>query len=245
MQDMILEVDKWVAPGSYLAILAEFPDIPSRMEELEDADLYIDDPETGLQNVELEMMVGNPILRDDLEAAEMKQYDAVMILTEEREGIPGLQSDSRSMVTMLLCRDIQKKSGAGNNRMPGKMPTLIAEILDNRTADLVALAACNDFMVSNLLVSQGLGQMSQEINIHPLLEDLFSPDGNEMHIKDINKYAHEGESLSFWEVINRARRRCEVAMGYERKGELVLNPPNKEEKINWQTGDRIVVLSEE
>ena len=187
MQDMILEVDKWVNPGSYLAILAEAPSLADRKSELENADLFVDDPETGLKNIELDQMLGNPILRplseplnpnpiqrpktlspnpnwiyrDDLIAANLKDYDAVMILTEDRDGIPGLQSDSRSMVTMLLCRDIQQKEGATNSKT-GEMPVLIAEILDQRTAELVALASCNDFMVSNLLISQGLGQMSQE-----------------------------------------------------------------------------------
>jgi len=250
MQDMIMEVDKWVAPGSYLAILAEAPDIPARHAELENADLFIDDPENGLQNVELEMMLGNPILRDDLIAVEMDQFDSVMILTEDREGIEGLQSDSRSMVTMLLCRDIQKKMGA-TNKKTGEMPILIAEILDPRTSDLVALAACNDFMVSNLLVSQALGQMSQEKDVHPLLNSLFCPDGMEMHIKAANRFAHEGEELTFWEITNRARRRLEIAMGYERMDptegipKIVLNPPDKEEKLVWRTGDRIVVLSED
>jgi len=206
MQDMIFEVDKWVAEGSFLAILAEAPDIPDRYDELANADLIVDDPELGLKNCRLEMMVGNPILRGDLMDAELKQYDSVMILTEERDGVPGLQSDSRSMVTMLLCRDIQRKEEA-RHIMSGEMPTLIAEILDPRTADLVALASCNDHMVSNLMVSEGLGQMSQEIDIHPLLEHLFSPEGNEMHIKNVNLYAHEGEYLSFWEIMNRARQR--------------------------------------
>ena len=249
MQDMITEVDKWVNPGSYLAILAEAPSLAERKAELENADLFIEDPESGLKNVELEQMLGNPILRDDLVAANLKDYDAVMILTEDRDGVPGLQSDSRTMVTMLLCRDIQQKMGATNVKT-GEMPVLIAEILDQRTAELVALASANDFMVSNLLVSQGLGQMSQEIDVHPLLEDLFSPEGMEMHIKPVGRYAHEGEHLSFWEIINRARRHCEIAMGYERKGPegdyvISLNPVKKEEKIVWRLGDRIVVLSDE
>lgn len=248
MQDMIYEVDKWVAEDSQLAVLAEAPDIQSRYDELADAELVVEDPVKGLKNCTLEMMVGNPILRGDLLDADLPQYDAVMILTEERDGTPGLQSDSRTMVTMLLCRDIQRKEGAAHVQT-GEQPTLIAEILDPRTADLVALAACNDHMVSNLMVSEGLGQMSQEIDIHPLLEDLFSPEGNEMHIKDIKFFAHQGEYLSFWEIMNRARQRCEIALGYERdedgERQIVLNPADKTEKICWTKGDRIVVLSED
>lgn len=226
------------------------PDVETRLQELLDNDLDVEDEVNGLKNVELEMRVGCPILRDELMEADMEKYDAVLILTEERQGFSGLESDSRSMVTMLLARDIQKKHDS-KHVSTGQQPVLIAEILDPRTAELVALAACNDHMVSNELVSQGLGQMSQEIDIQPLLDDLFSPDGNEMHIKDICLYANEGEFLTFWEILNRARQRLEVAMGYERfdaeAGErnITLNPPNKDEKICWQKGDRVVVLSED
>merc|ERR1712167_529948 len=118
-----------------------------------------------------------------------------MGLTAEAEGKEGITSDSRSMVTMLLARDCQRQLDTAG--IIGRNPVLICEILDPRTADLVSIAAANDHMVSNRMVSEALGQMSQEINIHPLVEELFSPDGSEMHIKGIELYAHPGESLSF------------------------------------------------
>jgi len=253
MQDMIFEVDKWVSEGSTLAILAEQPSVEDRYAELADADCT---PSQDLTNVCLEMMVGNPIIRADLVATELHVYDAVLILTEDREGIPGLCSDSRSMVTMLLVRDEQNKYFM-EERIK-KLPVMIAEILDPRTAQLLELASADDSMVSNEFISMALGQMAMEKDIRILVEDLFNPEGNEMHIKGVHLFANPGEELSFWEMMNRARQRVEIALGYElavtnpdklrdgvEEGTLILNPPNKSDKITWMPNDRIIVLSED
>jgi len=254
MHEMVTEVDKWAPPGSNLTILApgsedegykpSGPTVEERIAELKDADC---DPD-ALDNIVLTNIEGNPLLRDSLmNKAEIHTFDAVLILTPEEEDKEGIRSDSRSMVTMLLCRDIQRKMNARETL--GKDPFLVAEILDPRTASLLSLASANDFMVSNMLVSEALGQMSEEINIHPLVEDLFCPVGNEMHIKPINLYCAPGESLSFWELVARARMRCEIAIGYYSANdgnELVLNPPDKTRPIQWMLDcDRVVVISED
>jgi len=251
MQEMVFEVDKWAPPGSKLTILAPGceddgyappgPTIAERLDELAAADC---DP-AALQNIVLENVEGNPLVRPGLMKAKIHEFDSVLILTAEEDGKEGIKSDSRSMVTMLLCRDIQNKEAAPDDRRTN--PFLVAEILDPRTATLCSLAAADDFMVSNRLVSEALAQMSQEINIHPLVEDLFSPEGSEMHIKDIKLYAAQGESLSFWELLARARMRCEIAIGYYKHGgkELVMNPLDKSAPICWDPADRVVVLSED
>merc|ERR1712216_742400 len=192
----------------------------------------------------------------ELGATELHGYDAVLILTEDREGIPGLCSGSRSMVTMLLVRDEQNKYLMEEKIK--KLPVMIAEILDPRTAQMLELASADDSMVSNEFISMALGQMAMEKDVRILVEDLFCPDGNEMHIKGINLFAAAGEILSFWEIMNHARQRVEIALGYElavtsadkmrdgvAEGELVLNPPNKSHKITWMPNDRIVVISED
>merc|ERR1712159_604221 len=162
------------------------------------------------------------------------------------------------MITMLLCRDLQKQAswdGASTygRRIPSNEATVISEILDPRTAELIKLAKTDDHIVSNELISMALGQMSEQADLGPLIEDLFSEEGNEMHIKDVRLFAYEGETLSFWEIMNRARQRCEVAIGYQRREDflngapekgLVLNPLNKAKRITWSPNDKIVVISE-
>merc|ERR1712205_278550 len=113
-------------------------------------------------------------------------FDSIIILTEQNEGQVALNCDSRTLVTTLLIRDIQKRAG-------GKQGTVVAEILDPRTERLLKMAKLDDFISSNDLVSMALGQVAEESDIHGLLDDIFSPEGNEMYIKDIRVYAHEGE----------------------------------------------------
>jgi len=257
MHEMVIEVDKWSQPGSALTILCDFPCdrmsyaaaegktkeetlIEEHIAELESADCN----PGALTNIVLTNIIGSTIVRSGLIDAEVFNFHSVIILTQAEENKEGIKSDSKSMVTMLLCRDIQREGNSAEKF--GREPFLVAEILDPRTASLIKLASANDFMVSNLLISQALAQMSQEINIHALLEDLFCPEGCEMHIKPIRLYQSLGENLSFWDIVARARMRCEIAFGYYNvDNELVLNPPNKSDPIEWREGDRLVVLSED
>jgi len=259
IQDMMFELNKWVEPGSTLVMLSDQPDIETRQAELEDAMCV---PDEDLTNLKVHFEQQNPIFRRELERLEtpIHEFDAILVLTESRPGAEGLSSDSRSMITMLLCRDLQKQAerelGAKTfgNQLPASQATVISEILDPRTAELIKLAQCDDHIVSNELISMALGQMSEQADIGPLIDDLFSVDGNEMHIKDVRLFAYEGETLSFWEIMNRARQRCEVAIGYQRYADvladaadkgLTLNPADKSQRITWSPQDKIVVISED
>lgn len=184
-----------------------------------------------------------------------KSYDAIIVLTEslDADGNPltPLNCDSRTLVTTLLIRDIQKRNNA--------VSTLVCEILDPRTESLLALAKLDDFLSANDLVSMALGQVAKESDIHGLLEQIFSPEGSEMHIKDIRLYATEGETLSWWEMTARARMRAEVAMGFlkpDLTGQTpILNPGNgsqahlmppnytKKTRLEWKYGDKLIVFS--
>jgi len=272
IQDMVLELDKWVEEGSKLTMMCNFTEIfddgiDGAKAELEDAYCICDfKPEKGgqgdLTNIEVDFQSTNPIFRRDLEKFDIPSYDSILVLTETVAGREGLSSDSRSMITMLLARDLQKEAVLKHNavtwgyKKKSTESVLIAEILDPRTADLVALCRADDHMVSNAMISMCLGQMSEQPDVGLLIDDLFSCDGNEVHIKPIDCYVFIGKEtdLSFWQILNRARQRGEVAIGYQRiedllNGEpekgLVINPLNKEAKISWSPGDKIVVISED
>eukprot|EP00658_Telonema_sp_P-2_P007143 TRINITY_DN12663_c0_g1_i7.p1 TRINITY_DN12663_c0_g1~~TRINITY_DN12663_c0_g1_i7.p1 ORF type:complete len:442 (+),score=126.25 TRINITY_DN12663_c0_g1_i7:65-1390(+) len=254
IQDMVMELDKWVAPGSELVMLSDH-DIDYRKQDLNDNGLDwegvgVDDCDK-LINIRVQFLQENPIFKRDLLRCNIENFDSVLVLTETRPGSEGLTSDSRTMITTLLVRHIQKeKAEEGCVTFRGNNPSsaiVIPEISDPRTAALLGLAKAQDFIVSGDLISMALGQMSEEADIHQLLKDLFSPEGNEIHIKDVRLYVTAGETLSFWEIMNRARQRCEVSIGYQRPGdeEPIINPANKADRITWRTGDMIVVIAED
>jgi hypothetical protein len=260
IQDMVFELDKWVEAGSILIMLSDQPSIEDRIQELADADLVVDGETSDLERLTVEFQQQNPIFRRELQRVDIPSFDSILVLTETRPGTEGLCSDSRSMITMLLTRDLQNEATRDYNastygrRIPSNEATVISEILDPRTAELIKLAKTDDHIVSNELISMALGQMSEQADLGPLIDDLFSEAGNEMHIKDVRLFAYEGETLSFWEIMNRARQRCEVAIGYQLRSDfeanapdkgLILNPPDKSQRITWQTRDKIVVISED
>merc|ERR1712166_538091 len=254
IQDMVMELDKWVAPGSGLSMLSD-NSTDYRKQDLNDNGLDWEgaghaDMEL-LSNLTVSFLEENPIFQRDLLRCKIEDFDSILVLTETRAGSEGLTSDSRTMITTLLCRHIQKeKAEEGCVTFRGNNPSsaiVIPEISDPRTASLLGLAKAQDFIVSGDLISMALGQMSEEADIHQLLKDLFSAEGNEMHIKDVRLYVTAGETLSFWEIMNRARQRCEVSIGYYRPGmeEPIINPEKKSERITWRIGDMIVVIAED
>jgi len=253
IQDMVTELDKWVEAGSQLTMLNNGISEEDARAELEFNHVNVGD----LEHLTVTFEQQNPIFRRELERCNIPEFDSILVLTEEL-GKDGLSSDSRSMITMLLCRDLQKEAVRSNGattwgtKKPSTEACIIAEILDPRTAELIKLANTDDHVVSNALISMALGQISEQADVGLLLDDLFSAEGNEIHIKDANLYTFPGETLSFWGILNRARQRGEVAIGWQRKEDadlfpkgLNINPENKGVDYIWNVGDRIIVLSED
>jgi len=268
IQDMVRELDSSVQKGSTLVMLSDGPSVEARIEECAEADF---DVTTKCHNLTVLFESQNPIFRRELERCDIPSFDSILVLTETRAGFEGLSSDSRSMITMLLCRDLQKHAWRTEGRLtaglrrPCNKASVIAEILDPRTAELISLANTSDHIVSNEMISMALGQMSECADVGGLLDELFSVGKNDIRIRDVRLYAYEGETLSFLEIMNRARQRCEVAIGFQRRADveggmpqkgIILNPPNKEMRITWNgptmngndeviEGDRIVVIAEQ
>ena len=66
-----------------------------------------------------------------------------------------------------------------------------------------------------------------------------------MYIRPAELYVYEGEVLSFFEVMLRARLRLEVVIGYRLSGceAPLLNPPNKAAPRRWSLADTLIVLA--
>ena len=94
--------------------------------------------------------------------------------------------------------------------------TLLGEILDDETKELVSAAGVSDFVMSNSLIAKVVAMVAEAEAVAPLLQLLFSEEGDEMYVRDARRYARDGERLSFWEMGARARALGDVAIGYLR-----------------------------
>ncbi|KAJ6348964.1 hypothetical protein OIU77_006535 [Salix suchowensis] len=87
---------------------------------------------------------------------------------------------------------------------------------------------------------------SRRSTINDVLEELFAEEGNELQIRQANLYLSEGEEMSFYEVLLRARQRREIVIGYRAANaeRAVINPPAKTERRRWSLKDAFVVIAE-
>jgi len=111
----------------------------------------------------------------------------------------------------------------------------------------------DDFIVSDRLISLILAQISENRERAAVFQDLFDPMGSELYFKPVKEYVRLGQPLNFYTVVEAARRRGEVAIGYRRHAEVydpgkaygVHTNPAKSQPVVFSAEDRIIVLAEE
>ncbi|KAF7116791.1 hypothetical protein RHSIM_RhsimUnG0015100 [Rhododendron simsii] len=261
MEDMIMVLDAFLAPGSELWMFNEVLE-NEREKKLIDGGLDI----TRLANISIVNREGNAVIRRHLESLPLESFDSILILADESVEDSAMQADSRSLATLLLIRDIQAKrlpfrearvsqghrassspgSWIGDMQQASDKSVIISEILDPRTKNLLSMSKISDYVLSNELVSMALAMVAEDRQINDVLEELFAEEGNEMHIRQADLYIQEGEELSFYEVLLRARQRREIVIGYRLANaeKAVINPPAKNEQRTWSVKDVFVVIAE-
>jgi len=86
-----------------------------------------------------------------------------------------------------------------------------------------------------------------------VFQDLFDPAGSEIYLKPAEDYVQSGTPLNFYTVIEAARRRNQVAIGYRLQNEAydagksfgVHINPRKSEQVTYSKADKIIVLAED
>ncbi|KAJ9687580.1 hypothetical protein PVL29_016173 [Vitis rotundifolia] len=189
IDDMILVLEAFLAPGSELWMFNEVP-IKEREKKLTDGGFDI----FGLVNIKLVHHEGNAVIRRHLEDLPLETFDSILILADESLEDSIVHSDSRSLATLLLIRDIQSKrlpdrdtksaasrhSGFSHSswirdmQQASDKSIIISEILDSRTRNLVSVSRISDYVLSNELVSMALAMVAEDKQINRVLEELFA-----------------------------------------------------------------------
>ena len=121
-----------------------------------------------------------------------------------------------------------------------------------RNRELAHVARADDFVVSDKLLSLLMAQISENKELGAVFQELFHPDGWELYLKPISDYVELGKAVNFYTVLESARQRGEVAIGY-RLHELAFNAekaygvklnPLKSQSVTFGQEDRIIVLAE-
>ncbi|CAJ2649227.1 unnamed protein product [Trifolium pratense] len=259
IDDMIMVLEAMLAPGSELWMFNEVPE-KKRERKLAAGELDV----FGLENIKLVHREGNAVIRRHLESLPLETFDSILILADESVEDSVAHSDSRSLATLLLIRDIQSRrlpykdtkstlrlSGFSHNSWIREMQQasdksiIISEILDSRTRNLVSVSRISDYVLSNELVSMALAMVAEDKQINRVLEELFAEEGNEMCIKPAEFYLFDQEELCFYDIMIRGRTRKEIVIGYRlcNQERATINPSEKSVTRKWSLDDVFVVIA--
>lgn len=230
---IIRELDEYAPDGSSLTVAA---DIAGGEEELRQKCA----PEKCRQKICWQS--ADFTNRSDLDRLEPTDYDHIILLPDD--GLPELDADWRTLVTLVNLRDIA--------RGKGHPFTIVSEMKDIRTRDLAMVTRIDDFIVSDNLVSHAICQICENKHLAGVFRDIFNSEGSEIYLKPVSEYVEPGIEVNFLTVVEAARRRNEVAIGYK-IGECAANQdegygvklnPCKSVKLVFKTDDRVIVLAE-
>ena len=229
--NIIQLLDQYVALGSTVTVVAEFPAAEvCGLEALK------------LQKQTVRYQSGDPTDREVLESLNLTQYNHAVVLCN-----PDLEADhadAQTLVTLLHLRDISDRHHHDFQ--------VVTEILDVRNQALAQVARPDDFVISEQIISLMLAQVTEQKSINAVLTDLFNPEGSEIYLKAIGGYVTVDRPVNFYTVVEAARQRGESAIGYRRKADannmarsygVVINPP-KDQMIEFKPQDSIILLAE-
>jgi voltage-gated potassium channel Kch len=229
---IVHELDNYVARGSQLTVVADIYNIEKQIRA-----------QGGrLRNQTLTVREGETTDRDLLNELGIADYDHVIVLAYST--LDAQEADAKTLVTLLHLRDMAEKD---------ETPfSIVSEMLDLRNRELAEATQVDDFIVSEHLVSLMMSQLSENAELMDVFTDIFDPEGSEIYLKSIRHYVVTGEPISFYTVVEAARRRGEIALGYRITSESnqadksygVHTNPKKSEKITFSPADKIIVIAE-
>ncbi|WP_296817140.1 hypothetical protein [Brevundimonas sp.] len=230
------ELSRYVQPGSLLTVAC---DTPGCREEILSMPLASD-------ALTVEARVIDTSSASAIEDLDPISYDSVMVLGYS-DTMAAQSADTRTLITLLHLRRLSERAG--------EHISVVSEMIDIRNRELAEVTRADDFVVSNKLVSLMLAQASENEYLSAIFDDLLDEDGSEIYIRPVGDYVELDQPVSFYTLMEAARRRGETAIGYRRRrsdgeddgrnmGGVVVNP-NKSERLDWVEEDRLIVLAED
>jgi len=231
---IISELDKYVAPGSSMMVVATYRELREEVERAAET----------LKQIDAQFWRGNTTDRHTLELLQVQDYDHVIVLCYSDE-LDAQRADARTLVTLLHLRDIASRTG-------GEF-TIVSELLDDRDRQLAEVTQVDDVIVSDKVISLLLTQISENRHLADVFAELFAADGSELYLRPVEEYVQLGQPTTFRTLVESARRRGEVAIGYRTAADAgdatkafgVAVNPSKSSPITAVEGDRVVVLAED
>ena len=230
---LLHELDHYISKGSQIRILITNALVHNR-------DII---KELKLENADVDILTGNTTDRKLLSSLCLFNINHIILLSFS-DRLSQQAADAKTLITLLHLRDIASKDD-------GCHFSILTEMLDVRNLELAEVTKADDFIVSDRLISLLLSQISERKALGGVFDDIFNTEGSEIYLKSAHNYVELNKEVNFYTIVESARRRNEVAIGY-RIGKdsinhksnygIVLNP-HKLEMKSFSIDDEIIVLS--
>ncbi len=231
---IIGELDNYVAPGSYMKVVSSFD---KYREEVAEAS-------KNLKNMRIDFVHADTTNKDVLDGLNVTTYDSVQVLCY-KEDVEMQEADANTLITLLHLRRICEEQD--------KDLKIVSEMLDIRNRDLAEVTKADDFIVSDKLISLMMSQVSENKKLMHVFDDLMDAEGSEIYLKPVSNYIKTGEKTSFYTLLESAKRRGEIAIGYRIQSQAydsenaygVKVSPAKSQQITFTDEDRLIVVAED
>ncbi|MEU3889997.1 NAD-binding lipoprotein [Streptomyces sp. NPDC029041] len=179
---------------------------------------------------------------ETLRRLDVHSYDSVIVVGEDpAAGHPPDRPDDRTLVTLLLLRQLEEASGR-------ELP-VVTELVDDRNRALAPLGPGADVIISGKLIGLLMAQISQNRHLAAVFEELFSAEGTGIRLRPAGDYVLPGCETAFATVVAAARGRGECAIGYRSHDDASTSPgygvrvnPPKAERRRWTADDEVIVV---
>lgn len=231
IHNTIQELDRYVAPGSTVSVVALKDEGGSLIREAC----------PSLNHETVNFYYGDPTERQTLESVKATNFDHILVLCNDE--VPPEQADAQTLVTLLQLREL----------MAHRPKPVITEMLDARNQVLAEAAKPDDFVISEQIISRLLAQVGEQKMLNQVFSYLLSTEGAEIYLKPVTNYVALGQPVNFYTVVEAALRQGQTAIGYRLKADannrakgygVTLNP-KKSNLITFTEADRIVVVAEQ
>jgi voltage-gated potassium channel Kch len=233
---LLVELDKYVAPGSRLKVIAQARGIDLASE--------VESVGRRLKNLQLSYTAADTTDRQVLDEVTTDNYGHVVVVSYS-DYYDEQRADAKTLVTLLHLRDIEAHRGESY--------TIVSEMLDVRNRTLAAVTQADDFIVSGKLVSLMMSQLAENPDLRPIFDDMFDEEGSEIYLRPVADYVKTGDPVDFYTVVESARRRGQIALGYRLLSQAgdpdknygVAMNPDKAAPVRFSAEDKLIVIAEE
>ncbi len=231
---ILRELKNYVLEGSNITVVSDSDEVKDEVKELM----------TLESKLNVSFIQGDTTDRPLLDSLDVDKYTHIIVLSNTtKENIQA--ADSQTLITLLHLRDILN--------IKGVEISIVSEIMDVRNRDLASVTKADDFVVSDNLISQLISMVSESKDLMRVFEDMFDAEGSEIYLKPVSDYIKPGATVDFYTLVESAKRKNEIAIGYRivkdqfdpAKSFGIKINPLKSDNITFTPNDKLIVFAED